>query len=155
MSELKQFSKGVLSDAVALHDERGDVDLTALQAYLLIATAALSKAESEVKESDDETRRTIKRARKLFQEFLPPVEKNEVAGVVGLDLGQYVHTKVFDGNSKKVEKFARLMGGAKGEPVAHHNTFAPDSKTTQKITHELEEQFNQAIHHKGKKGLGC
>jgi hypothetical protein len=159
---LKPSSKEVLADAMELHEERGATDLTQLQAYLLIATAALSKAESccpDVTEADDETRKLIKRARKMMTALLPEVETNANVEEKGLDLGQYAHTKVFEGDNKKVEKFARLMGGKAAMSVegqhTHHNTFAPDSKTSKRITHEIEEQFNSALHHKGKKGLGC
>jgi hypothetical protein len=166
MTSLKASSKSVLSDAVELQEERGLAEVNQLQAYLLLATAALSQAESD-DGADDETSKTIKRARKIISALIDAStttagavveEANVVAEKKGLDLGQYAHTKVFDGDSKKVEKFARLMGGksvvATEGHHTQHNTFAPDSKTSKRITHEIEEQFNAAMQHKGKKGLG-
>ncbi|CUG89811.1 Hypothetical protein, putative [Bodo saltans] len=168
MASLKASSKSVLSDAVELQEERGLAEVNQLQAYLLLATAALSQAEAD-DAADDETAKTIKRARKIISALIDSStsssttttveESNDVAEKKGLDLGQYAHTKVFDGDSKKVEKFARLMGGKSVVSTeghhTQHNTFAADSKTTKRITHEIEEQFNAAMQHKGKKGLGC
>lgn len=167
MASLKASSKSVLSDAVELQEERGLTEVNQLQAYLLLATAALSQAEAD-DAADDETAKTIKRARKIISALIDSStssatttveESNDVAEKKGLDLGQYAHTKVFDGDSKKVEKFARLMGGKSVVSTeghhTQHNTFAADSKTVKRITHEIEEQFNAAMQHKGKKGLGC
>lgn len=154
MTELKSASKFVLADARELHEACGTPDLSDLQAYLLVATAALRLAEA-LDNNNEDVARDLKRARKLLHSHIPTAEANPVAEDHQLDLGQYAHTKVFEGDSKKVEKFARLMGGGKGEAATHHNTFAPDSKTSERITHEIAEQFNAAVNHKGKKGLGC
>lgn len=156
-AELRPVSKAVLADAVEIHEARGAPEISELQALLIIATAALQKAAT-LDGVDDDVARNLKRARKMFADQLPTEEVNRTAEDKGLDLGQYAHTKVFEGNAKKVEKFARLMGGGKAEVQTshtHHHTFAPDSKTAQRIEHEIEEQFNAAMSHKGKKGLGC
>nr|CCC95574.1 unnamed protein product [Trypanosoma congolense IL3000] len=69
-------------------------------------------------------------------------------------LGQYAKAHVFDDDVKKRTKFARLMGGVRGEKTSH-STFAPDVGTIKRINGELEEQFNSALVRAGKKGLGA
>lgn len=155
-TELKSASKAVLAAASELHEARGNDELNDFQRYLLLAVASLQKAEESTE--DDDERKTAKRLRKQLQQSLPEstaTESNATIEKKGLDLGQYAHTKVFAGNEKKTEKFARLMGGAhsSGQPH-HHATFAADSKTAERVNHELENQFQQAMQHKGKKGLG-
>lgn len=74
-----------------------------------------------------------------------------------LDFGQYAHTDVFDGNSRKAEKFARLMGGAKttdNSPPTPHATFAPPPEIAKDISQQIGDQYNLALQHKGKRGLG-
>jgi hypothetical protein len=151
----KQLSREILSGAMELHQERHSPPLSEAQALLFFAVASLRRAEN-TGDADPDLQKALKRGRKLLQELLPHGEENQSVEDKGLDLGQYAHTKVFDGNAKKAEKFARLMGGAAasdGQPH-HHSTFAPDSSTVAKITHDIEEQFNAAITHRGKKGLG-
>nr|CAJ2482083.1 unnamed protein product [Leishmania braziliensis] len=80
-----------------------------------------------------------------------------------IDLGQYASSGAFDQNEQKRMKFARLMGGVKGTTQgtggagAHsrHNTFAVSSAEMKRMNASLESQFESAMHHKGKKGLGA
>lgn len=73
-----------------------------------------------------------------------------------LSLGQYASAGAFKGDESKQAKFARLMGGAhsdvKGE---QRNTQAADDKTITRINRDLENQYEFALNHKGKKGLGA
>ena len=161
MSELKKLSKEVLSSAAELKASRGldeEQDCSEASNLLFLIVSSLSRLESVANQQNEtdgeELAQAAKRARKLLRGFLPDGEANPVVEQKGLDLGQYAHTEVFDGNAKKAEKFARLMGGAKGEPHKHHTTFAADSTTVKKVVHEIEDQFNTALQHKGKKGLG-
>lgn len=111
----------------------------------------------------EDLRKTAKRCRKQLQGFVADtLEENRVQDEEGLDLGQYAHTQVFDGNDKKAAKFARLMGGAKGikdgklpaGARSPHATYAPSHEQLAKITLDVEEQFSTATAHKGKRGLG-
>uniref|UniRef100_A0A0A9VTX4 Ribosomal RNA large subunit methyltransferase L n=1 Tax=Lygus hesperus TaxID=30085 RepID=A0A0A9VTX4_LYGHE len=78
-----------------------------------------------------------------------------------VNLGQYVESKAFGDNSKKRERFARLMGGAKHTDLhdkieaAHHATLAASASTINNINKHLEEQFDAARMHKKSKGLGA
>lgn len=80
-----------------------------------------------------------------------------------VDLGQYASTDAFNQNEQKRLKFARLMGGAKAGAVhsagasaaSHHNTFAANNAEVQRMNANLESQFESAMTHKGKKGLGA
>lgn len=85
-------------------------------------------------------------------------------GEDALDLGQYVNQKdvLFGGNDAKKNKFARLMGGAKAlkegggdKEFSHHDTVGKTSKEIKKINEDLEKEYDYAIHHKSKKGLGA
>jgi hypothetical protein len=110
------------------------------------------------RDEDEEPLRTlIKRTMKrLKRHEAPAVEHSAVAEAKGLELGQYGHTNVFDGDAKKTEKFARLMGGGKGGATeAGHNTYAASASTIKAIDRSLEQQFEAAHSHHGKKGLGA
>ncbi|CBZ26201.1 conserved hypothetical protein [Leishmania mexicana MHOM/GT/2001/U1103] len=80
-----------------------------------------------------------------------------------IELGQYASSNAFDQNEQKRMKFARLMGGAKltaqekGSAGGHsrHNTFAASNVELKRMNANLESQFESAISHKGKKGLGA
>lgn len=77
-----------------------------------------------------------------------------------VDLGQYANAHAFDDNEKKRMKFARLMGGAKAghlpsNGAERHNTIAANAKAVKTMNRDLEAQFETAMHHKGKKGLGA
>lgn len=154
------MSKEVAKDATALLEKQigdGSHDATECSALVLIAISALQRLQDHA-EANDELRQSAKRARKTLKDFMPRVEHNAEVEQKGLDLGQYAHTKVFDGDAKKAEKFARLMGGAKntGAPPSPklHATFAPSSDKVKKMELDIEGQFNLAVSHKAKKGLG-
>eukprot|EP00796_Vickermania_ingenoplastis_P008196 gene8196-5722_t len=75
-----------------------------------------------------------------------------------LDLGQYASAQdgLFDGNAGKKNKFARLMGGGKAAAGQQsHTTLAASSADVKKINADLEREFNYALQHKNKKGLGA
>lgn len=80
-----------------------------------------------------------------------------------IELGQYASSDAFDQNEQKRMKFARLMGGAKvaaqgtGGAGGHsrHNTFAASNAELKRMNANLESQFESAMSHKGKKGLGA
>lgn len=79
-----------------------------------------------------------------------------------LDLGQYASQKegLFGGNDAKKNKFARLMGGAKisregGEGPTHHAIEGKTSQEINQINENLAKEFDFALHHKAKKGLGA
>ncbi|CAC9551250.1 conserved hypothetical protein [Leishmania infantum JPCM5] len=80
-----------------------------------------------------------------------------------IELGQYASSDAFDENEQKRMKFARLMGGAKvaaqekGGAGGHsrHNTFAASNAELKRMNANLESQFESAMSHKGKKGLGA
>lgn len=153
---VKQLGKEVMTAASVELDGR---EATDAQKLALIATAALSQLEAllAADESNEDAQRDIKRARKHLTAMLPPpVESNPALEAKGLDLGQYAHTEIFDGEVKKAEKFARLMGGGKvGEHKTAHHTYAAPKEVLHKIGDDVEAQFNEALHHKGKRGLGC
>jgi hypothetical protein len=161
--DLKKLSKEVAQAAQDLKASKGmeeEQELTEASNLLFLVCSALNRLESvastysSTEAETEELLQASKRARKLLRGFLPTGEANPAIEHKGLDLGQYAHTEVFDGNTKKAEKFARLMGGAKGEPHKHHTTFAADSSSVKKVVHEIEDQFTAALQHKGKKGLG-
>ena len=164
---------------------------TTSERFLLIAAAALDLAEANrahdrisIPGDSDLQNKEITRIRKLLGKELCLLEDtndyerkvkksekrereemDEVTEAIHCDLGQYAHTKVFSGNLKKTEKFARLMGGLKnggtvvppGTPPTSpslHPTYAPSTERMKKISHDIESQFMSAIQHKGKKGLG-
>lgn len=158
-SLLKDLSRDVTAAAAGKEDSLKELDILAL-----IAVTALSHLENFTGSEDDneELRRTTKRCRKQLQGYIAEsVEHNKVEDQ-GLDLGQYSHTQVFEGDDKKTAKFARLMGGAKAKegkaaPTSSprlHSTYAPTHKELTKISLDVEEQFAAATTHKGKKGLG-
>lgn len=82
-----------------------------------------------------------------------------------LDLGQYVNQKdaLFGGNDAKKNKFARLMGGAmplkKGSSAggerSHHDTVGKTMQEINKMNEDLAKEYDFAVHHKSKKGLGA
>jgi hypothetical protein len=84
-----------------------------------------------------------------------------------VELGQYSSTDAFGQNAEKRMKFARLMGGAKAAAIAaesaaqggashtHHNTHAKSSAEVRRMNENLEREFESAMTHKGKKGLGA
>lgn len=83
-----------------------------------------------------------------------------------VELGQYSTTNVFGQNMEKRLKFARLMGGAKAATAAaencssngsrlHHNTHAKSGAEVRRMNDNLEREFESAMAHKGKKGLGA
>ncbi|KPA81352.1 hypothetical protein ABB37_03738 [Leptomonas pyrrhocoris] len=81
-----------------------------------------------------------------------------------VELGQYSATGAFGHNEEKRMKFARLMGGAKAAAAAgggdsnshpHHNTHAKNSAEVRRMNENLEREFESAMSHKGKKGLGA
>lgn len=84
-----------------------------------------------------------------------------------VELGQYATTDAFSQNAEKRLKFARLMGGAKATSGAasrssggqlqhpHHNTHAKNSAEVRDMNERLAKEFESAMSHKGKKGLGA
>ncbi|KAK7197920.1 Small acidic protein family [Novymonas esmeraldas] len=82
-----------------------------------------------------------------------------------VELGQYASADAFGQNEQKRMKFARLMGGAKAAAAAaagetggrahHHNTLAASTAEVTRMNANLESQFESAMSHKGKKGLGA
>lgn len=168
---LKVLSREVAQVAT---DDLNGRDATDVQLLALLAKAALSRLEAALSQpSDEDARRDVKRARKMLQIHEPPPVEHNAVESKGLDLGQYAHTEVFEGKEKKAEKFARLMGGAKvpppspsschvaaspglSSPKLHHATYAPPSDIIHRMTEDVEAQFNDAIHRKGKSvGLGA
>ncbi len=152
---VKALSRDVAASA---SEELAGREATDAQLLALIATTALRKLEEALPgESDADSRREARRARKLLSSLEPaPLEHNVAVETQGLDLGQYSHTEVFDGKAKKAEKFARLMGGAKcPKSPTIHATYAPPSDVLHKINDDVEAQFNDAVHRKGKQGLGA
>ncbi|RNC48368.1 hypothetical protein TcCL_NonESM01785 [Trypanosoma cruzi] len=179
MNSLKSAMKELQATAAQLAESRGlqpDELPCHKDALLILAVAALKNIEKDenIFLSSSEIVAAAKSARNMLRPYLPCLPREEGKGELRADkkrgrvnahdnnsdddenedLGQYSHTKVFDGNAKKRAKFARLMGGGKGEG-SHHNTFAADASTIKRINGELEDQFNTALSRLGKKGLGA
>ncbi|GET93437.1 hypothetical protein, conserved [Leishmania tarentolae] len=80
-----------------------------------------------------------------------------------IELGQYASSDAFDQNEQKRMKFARLMGGAKvaaqekggADGSTRHSTLAASKAELKRMNANLESQFESAMSHKGKKGLGA
>ncbi|KAG5464193.1 hypothetical protein LSCM1_00373 [Leishmania martiniquensis] len=91
----------------------------------------------------------------------PTAERPETSAPI--NLGQYASSDAFDQNKQKRMKFARLMGGAKvaaeekGSAGGNlrHNTFVASKDELKRMSANLESQFQSAMSHKGKKGLGA
>lgn len=149
-----------LADANQPHDREsipGDSDLKNKE---LTRLRKLLGKELRLLEDTNEYEHKVRKNEKRERE-----EMEEVTEVIHADLGQYAHTKVFSGDLKKTEKFARLMGGMKGGASAStkasppnspslHPTYAPSTDRLDKINKDIEKQYMSAIQHKGKKGLG-
>lgn len=149
-----------LAEANQNHDRvliPGDSDL---QNKEITRIRKLLGKELRLQEDTHDYERKVKKSEKRERE-----EMDEVTESIRCDLGQYAHTKVFSGDLKKTEKFARLMGGLKnGGTVAApttpptspslHPTYAPSTERMKKISRDIESQYMSAIQHKGKKGLG-
>lgn len=162
----------------------GDRKITVAERFILVAIASLDLAEANDAHNvhhaagDSEfDSKDIKRLRKLLMRHLIKTEDEEddalrqrtidakeeqamasIAEQKRLDLGQYAHTKVFQGDERKTEKFAKLMGGSNAAASAAakgaHSTYAPNSEVVSRITKDIEDQYAAAAAHKGKKGLG-
>ncbi|KEG08176.1 hypothetical protein DQ04_07831040 [Trypanosoma grayi] len=178
MTSLKGTAREMREAAAQLAEARGlqPDELPCRQdGLLLFAVAALKELEAEAlsSSSTSEVAAAAKSARHALRSYLPRPQQETGGGAKrdrgdahgddqihntsnedNVDLGQYAHTSVFDGNERKRAKFARLMGGGKSE-VSHHDTFAADANTLKRINGNLEEQFNTAITRHGKKGLGA
>jgi hypothetical protein len=161
-ADLKRLSKACLASAnEALPDGASDKSDKALLALLCAETLTALEAECD-SDDDDDVRRDVKRVRKMLRR-LAPAESAEAAVAApsatadpnAPDLGQYASAEVFEGDKRKVGKFARLMGGAKhaGESSTH-GTMAASRGDVKQRERDMAEQFNQATKHKGKKGLG-
>lgn len=153
-------------------------ELTEKDALLLLAMATLRQLE---RVSEDDCSAAARSARRSLKPFVSaaaesgsrrgsrggspkrPREEQEGAeqgNASSMDLGQYASAGVFDGNESKRAKFARLMGGAKtgSRPESRgseHNTLAASTAQIKRINEDLETQFDSAMQHKGKKGLGA
>ncbi|KAH9598227.1 Small acidic protein-like domain [Trypanosoma melophagium] len=183
-TSLKTTAKEVREVALQLTETYGmlpDELSSRTDALLLIAVAALKEIEAD-ESSSLEVATAAKSARHTLRPHVPRNQQEKVSGTKRervdeisdeydsnknnnksensaknqdeIDLGQYANTDVFDGNTKKRTKFARLMGGGKHEGT-HHNTFVADKGTLKSINGALEEQFNNALSRHGKKGLGA
>ncbi|RNF03439.1 uncharacterized protein Tco025E_08171 [Trypanosoma conorhini] len=172
MTSLKSAAQELRGAAAALAESRGlqpDALPCRSDALLLLAAAALKAVEADAAGAANVVA-AAREARRLLRPHLPRPQQPEAetaAAAAGrkrarataedaedADLGQYSHAHAFDGDARRRAKFARLMGGGKGEE-SHHNTFAADASTVKRINGELEEQFNTALSHHGKKGLGA
>lgn len=148
---LKQLSKKCLADAAERVDADGASEeqlLTELSVSTLVALEAVC--------DDDEHRRDIKRLRKALQrrEF-PAPEGSASAKSDGADLGQYAAAEVFNGDKRKADKFARLMGGAKAGGSVQHDTAAASAAEQASRQRELTSQFEAAAQRRGSaRGLG-
>lgn len=143
------------------HEEGADLQMQlkacrrALKAHTSSSSSSPSAAHGE-KRSRSEATATAASA--------TPRDKDASSAV---ELGQYASTDAFNNNSEKRLKFARLMGGAKATTAASaessgsgaqahtHNTHAKNSAEVRRMNESLESQFEAAMSHKGKKGLGA
>jgi hypothetical protein len=174
----KEISREALERANARLGEEGTADLQDYQLAAAVAAESLAIFEEYVAnlsstDVDEDTLRDVKRVRKQLRRIVPkredeaatvaasasPTEaqqkKTTVADADGksLDLGQY-STAGQGMSSKAAGKFARLMGGGKGGAAAAHATFAASAEEEERRQREIQTQFEAAVAHKGKKGLG-
>lgn len=109
---------------------------------------------------DSEAVKDVKRLRKILRRRLDTAAAAaEPAAGASPDLGQYATARDALGNEKRVEKFARLLGGAKAsrsEGVATtHATYAATPEEIAARQAALQAQFEDAAARRGKlKGLG-
>lgn len=137
---------------------------TTQDAFLLIALAALKQLQVAATANED-CAAAARQARKSLKTFLynSPADTKASKGVKRvrvdaeeLDIGQYAGSGAFADDEAKKNKFARLLGGGKADHAkAAHNTHAVSSSTLNRITKDLTNQFDSAMQHKGKKGLGA
>ncbi|KAG5489509.1 hypothetical protein GH5_00382 [Leishmania sp. Ghana 2012 LV757] len=156
--ELKKCGSG---DSASLHELHAHLKVCrkALRSFIA-RSAAGGEAASDKKrrrtEEDTEAPTPSSSSRGT-----PAAEQSRTS--TPLHLGQYASSDAFDQNEQKRMKFARLMGGAKvaaQEHVsagghAHHNTSVASKVELQRMNANLESQFDSAMSHKGKKGLGA
>lgn len=170
LKELHQAVKAATSEL--LGDDSTSITSDA-EGLLLIAMAAVRECQgslsgsSESSAASDELKGVRKTLKRLRQELLSASTSQATTGPSSskrlrtedeedASLGQYAGQKsdLFGGNNAKQDKFARLMGGGKSKTAAH-NTFAASSSEIKKINANLEREFQNALQHKARKGLGA
>lgn len=127
---------------------------------------------------DDDALRDLKRVRKMLRRAARPRGDDAVAGAAAADdrqarpqpkaeessrrqpdtetpdLGQY-KTAAAGMSTKMASKFARLMGGGKaGAAEEVHDTYAATAAEEEARQRAIQAQFDAAMSHKGKRGLG-
>ncbi|KPI87351.1 hypothetical protein ABL78_3539 [Leptomonas seymouri] len=146
----------------------GDVERRELQMHLKACRKALKSHKTTALAAGECNAVPLKRSRADNAEG-EIATSSSAAGVRGdktkaVELGQYADTDAFGQNEEKRMKFARLMGGAKAAAAAgsgasgshsHHNTHAKSSAEVRRMNENLEREFESAMTHKGKRGLGA
>lgn len=185
MSSIKEVLKSVREDALALMVNSGleerDVAKGQQALLLFVATAALMRLEGgeaeEVAPAAKAARRqlkaplaqciTVAKARKQPSKRSRDDAESDEQHVADHEhqesvsspaaLGQYANAGVFTEDASKRAKFARLMGGTRSGRTAEEprNTQAADHETVLRIHRDLANQYESALSHKGKKGLGA
>ena len=164
-----------VTEAVA---SRYDGTVGASNVYLRIAMQALS-SYSQTADVDEDSIVALKEMRRKLRSMLknpgsttdepqPPskdpvrCKKPRVEGrdeqpplQNRLDFGQYKDgASLFHGDTRKAEKFAKLLGGGKEHKLLLHNTVAQSATAYDDLSNTLERQFQEAMQHKGKRGIG-
>lgn len=173
---LKALSKSVYLESIALVGEGSvDQEFKDTEGFVVLALAAVKAALSSDDSLPEDLVSELKSVRKLLKGTRSQLSNDKEASAGDkrkrdgaactssseIDLGQYANQegKLFSGNDKKQEKFARLMGGKKAEHTGdsglHHSTFAKSLDEVKKMNQDLEKEFTYALEHKGKKGLGA
>lgn len=175
---LKEASKEVREAAAELLEQPAHETASTAQLYAALAISALRRLEQSGAELEPHVAEAVaavcKPTRKVLKQMLlfdrPPQEPTKSPqGKRGreadkaapeLDLGQYATSDMFDANEKKKNKFARLMGGGKahaGENGApsKHDAVAAKQSVYEKMSKDLESQYDYGLHHKKGKGLGA
>lgn len=151
----KDVSAALVACGKAGQDSEEGTGTSATEAELLtmIIVSALTRLETST--DDEELTKAIYKSKKAMQKFEPQAIERNPKVDDKVDLGQYSHTKVFDGNETKAAKFARLMGGAKEHKSPRlHAMYAPNHEEELRQEKQLEQQFMSASAQKGRKGLG-
>ena len=155
---VRSLTKDIARDVSSSLDD-SKPPLAETELLTLIVISALNRLEAAAADND-ELQRVASRSKRAIERYEPGVvEHNKGVEAKGMDLGQYAHTKVFEGKDAKASKFARLMGGAKEKDPAErsprlHAMYAPRHDEEEKRMKDIESEYVAATTHKGKKGLG-
>jgi hypothetical protein len=141
-------------------DVSDDVLLGALAAEAIDAMLA-RVSDSNPQAFDSDSTKELKRVRKLLRRRIAeatPAEAEDVSTINSKPayVGQYATSVDALGDEKRIDRFARLMGGGKASSRADGpTTFAVSPEEAAARQAQLQAQFEEAAARRGKlKGLG-